>query len=45
MGNCNWDQTVVADSFRAFLNTRKIKLDAKNIENLFETFCKKLPNM
>ena len=43
--NCNWDQTVVADSFRAFLNTRKIKLDAKNITTLFEGFCKKLPKI
>jgi len=43
--NCNWDQTVVADSFRAFIATRKIKLDAKNIETIFISFCKKLPEI
>lgn len=37
---CNMDNTMVADKFRAFCRDRGIKLDARNIEQTFTSFCK-----
>ena len=39
--NCNWDHGKIADAFRSFCATRNIRLDAKNIEQIFTNFCKK----
>ena len=44
-GNCNWDLGKVATDFRSFCKPRSIKLDAKNIEEIFINFCKKLPKV
>ncbi|PZU05852.1 MAG: plasmid replication initiator protein, partial [Sphingobium sp.] len=35
------DHSVVADEFRAFLKSRDIAFDAKNITTIFATFCAK----
>ena len=43
--NCNWDHAKVADAFRSFCNSKRIKLDANNIENIFVNFCKKQPRI
>ena len=39
--HCNWDLSKVADAFRSFCAGRNMKLDAKNIEQVFINFCKK----
>ena len=43
--NCNWDQVKLADAFREFCASKRIRLDAQNIETLFVNFCAKLPKM
>ena len=42
---CNHDYGKVAAGFRSFCKARSIKLDAKNIEELFINFCKNLPKL
>ena len=37
--NCNWDHGKIADAFRSFCQQRKIKLDARSIEQKFVNFC------
>ena len=39
--NCNWDHSKIADAFRSFCKSKSIRLDAKNIEQIFTNFCKK----
>ena len=43
--HCNHDYGKVAAGFRSFCKARSIKLDAKNIEELFINFCKSLPKL
>ena len=43
--NCNWDHAKIADAFRSFCAQKKIKLDAKKIEEIFANFCKKQPRI
>ena len=43
--HCNHDYGKVAAGFRSFCKDRSIKLDAKNIEELFINFCKSLPKL
>jgi hypothetical protein len=43
--HCNHDYGKVAAGFRSFCKDRSIKLDAKNIEELFINFCKSLPRL
>ena len=43
--NCNWDHTKIADAFRSFCAGKNIRLDAKNIEELFKNFCAKQPRI
>ena len=37
--NCNWDHGKIADAFRSWCQERKIKLDARSIEQKFVNFC------
>ena len=37
--NCNRDHGKIADAFRSFCQQRKIKLDARSIEQKFVNFC------
>ena len=37
--NCNWDLGKLADAFRSFCEGKNIKLDARNIEDIFKNFC------
>ena len=39
--NCNWDHGKIADAFRSFCAGKNIRLDAKNIEEIFKNFCAK----
>ena len=41
--NYNWDLRKMADDFKILHNPKRIKLDAKNIKNIFTGFCSKLP--
>ncbi len=43
--NCNWDQVKLADAFREFCASKRIRLDAANIETVFTNFCAKLPKI
>ena len=43
--NCNWDHGKIADAFRSFCAGKSIRLEARNIEDLFITFCKKQPRI
>ena len=36
---CNMDNTMIAEKFRGFCASRKIRLDARNIEKVFNDFC------
>ena len=37
--NCNWDHGKIANAFRSFCKSKSIRLDAKNIEQIFKNFC------
>ena len=39
---CNMDNLLIAEKFRSFCGTRGIRLDARNISDVFETFCTKV---
>lgn len=37
---CNWDNTKIAEAFRAFCKDKRLPLNAKNIEKTFAGFCR-----
>ena len=43
--NCNWDLGKLADAFRSFCKGKNIKLDARNIEDIFKNFCAMQPRL
>lgn len=40
---CNWDDRIVADKFRAFARKNNISLDQADIETIFRRYCRRLP--
>ena len=43
--NSNWDHTKLADAFRSFCTQKNIRLDAKNITEIFANFCAAQPRI